>query len=66
LNFFGLFDECLCIHCFGCSLVSIFTNKSQVSLPVTHMMWQKLLPSQWYRFEKSQSQRHSLWFLCAR
>jgi hypothetical protein len=26
LNFFGLFGECVCIHCFDCSLVSPFTN----------------------------------------
>jgi hypothetical protein len=26
LNFFGLFGECVCIYCFGCSLVSTFTN----------------------------------------
>jgi hypothetical protein len=31
LDFFGLSDECVSIHCFDCSLVSIFTNKTQVS-----------------------------------
>jgi hypothetical protein len=39
LNFFGLFGECVCIHCFHCSLVSIFTNETQDSSPVTHIMW---------------------------
>jgi hypothetical protein len=34
LNFFGMFDECVCIHCFDCSLVSTFTNETQVSSPV--------------------------------
>jgi hypothetical protein len=38
LNFFILFGECVCIHCFDCFLVSTFTNKTQVSSPVTQMM----------------------------
>jgi hypothetical protein len=33
-----LFGECVCIHCFDCSLVSAFTNETQVSSLVTHMM----------------------------
>jgi hypothetical protein len=24
---FGLFGECVCIHCFGCSFVSTFINE---------------------------------------
>jgi hypothetical protein len=36
LNFFGLFDECLCIHCFDSSLALIFTNETQVSSAVTY------------------------------
>jgi hypothetical protein len=31
LNFSDLFDECVYIHCFDCSLVSTFTNEIQVS-----------------------------------
>jgi hypothetical protein len=38
LNFFGLSGECVRIHCFNCSLVSTFTNKTQVSSPVTRTM----------------------------
>jgi hypothetical protein len=34
LNFFGLFGECVFIHCFDCPLISTFTNKTQVSSPV--------------------------------
>jgi hypothetical protein len=30
LNFSGLFGECVCIDCFDCSLVSTFTNETQV------------------------------------
>jgi hypothetical protein len=28
LNNFGLFGECVCIHCFDCSLVPAFTNET--------------------------------------
>jgi hypothetical protein len=38
LNFFDLSGECVCNHCFDCSLVSTFTNETQVSWPVSHMM----------------------------
>jgi hypothetical protein len=38
LNFFGLFGECVCIHCFDYSLVSTFTNGTQVSSPVARTM----------------------------
>jgi hypothetical protein len=38
LNFFGLFDECVCIHCFDRSLVSAFINEAQVSSSVIHTM----------------------------
>jgi hypothetical protein len=34
----GLFGEYVCIHCFDCSLVSAFTNETQVLLPLTCMM----------------------------
>jgi hypothetical protein len=35
LNFFGLFGECVCIHCFDCSLVSTFKKETQVPPPGT-------------------------------
>jgi hypothetical protein len=35
LNFFGLFGECVRIHCFDWSLASAFTNETHVSSPVT-------------------------------
>jgi hypothetical protein len=38
LNFFGFSGECVCIQCFDCSLVSTFTNETQVSSTVTRMM----------------------------
>jgi hypothetical protein len=38
LNFFGLFGECICIHWFDCSLVSMLTNETQVSAFVSRMM----------------------------
>jgi hypothetical protein len=38
LNFYGLFVECECIHCFDSSLVLSFTNEAQISSPVTFMM----------------------------
>jgi hypothetical protein len=38
LNLFDLFGECVCIQCFDCYLVSAFTNKTQVSSPVTRSM----------------------------
>jgi uncharacterized membrane protein YjjP (DUF1212 family) len=31
LNFFGLFGEYVCIHCFDCSSVSTFTSETHVS-----------------------------------
>jgi hypothetical protein len=34
-KFFGLFGECVCIHCFDCTWVSTFTNKTQFPAPVT-------------------------------
>jgi hypothetical protein len=38
-NFVSLLGGCVCIHCFDCSLVSTFTNETQVSSPITRMMW---------------------------
>jgi hypothetical protein len=35
LNFFGLYGECVCIHCSDCSFVSAFANETQVSSPIT-------------------------------
>jgi hypothetical protein len=50
LNVFSLFVECVCIHCFDCSLVSTFTNETRVSSLVTRMMWLRNSPtSLWYR-----------------
>jgi hypothetical protein len=34
-----LFGECMCIHCFDCSLISTFTNEIQVLSPVTRRRW---------------------------
>jgi hypothetical protein len=65
LNFFNLFGKCVCIHCFDYSLVSSFTNETQVSSPVTRIMWlRNSLPSLWSRSKKSQSQSHSMHFVC--
>jgi hypothetical protein len=53
LNFLGSFGEYVCIHCFDCSLVSAFTNETQVSSSVTHMMWlRNSSPSLWYHSTK--------------
>jgi hypothetical protein len=49
LKLFSLFHECVCIHCFDCSLVSTFINETQNSSPVTHTMWLwNSSPSSWY------------------
>jgi hypothetical protein len=40
LNCFGLFGECVCIHCFDCSLVSTFTNETQVSSSIVRCDWE--------------------------
>jgi hypothetical protein len=34
LKKFGFLDECVFIHCFDCSLVSTFTDETQVPSPV--------------------------------
>jgi hypothetical protein len=47
-----MFGEYVCIHCFDCSLISTFTNETQVSSPVTHTI-RNSMPSLWYRSEKS-------------
>jgi hypothetical protein len=63
LNFFGLFGECLYIHCFDCSLVSTFTNETQVSSSVTRMMWmRKLWRSLWYRSKKIKPKSFSAFY----
>jgi hypothetical protein len=38
LNIFGLLGECVCIHCSDYTLVSTFTNETQVSSFVIRMM----------------------------
>jgi hypothetical protein len=65
LNLFGLFHECVCIHCFDWSLVSTITNETQISSPVTCMMWlRNSLPSLWYHSQKAyKSRSHSLCFV---
>jgi hypothetical protein len=62
LNDFGLFGKCLCIHCFYCSLLSIFTNENQVSSRVT-MQLQSTSPSLWYR-SKNVKEKAILCILC--
>jgi lipid-A-disaccharide synthase-like uncharacterized protein len=64
-NFFSFFGEHVFIHCFDCSLVSTFTNKTYISSPVTRTVWlRNASPSLWYRSKHSQSQSHSLSFVC--
>jgi hypothetical protein len=56
-----LFGGCVCIHCFDCCLVSIFTNETQVSSPVTGTTRLKnSSPSLWYRSEKLKPQPFSV------
>jgi hypothetical protein len=56
----------MCVHpllwlLFGFNI----TNKTLVSSPVTCMMWlRNSSPSSWYHSKKSQSQSHSLCFVC--
>jgi hypothetical protein len=66
LNFFSLFGECVCIHCFDCSLVSTFTNETQISSPVT--LWlRNSSPYLWHHTkEVYKSQSDSLCFACTR
>jgi hypothetical protein len=60
-----LFGECVCIHSFDCSLVSIFTNETHVLSPVTHVMWARnSLTSFWYHSKKVKA-RVTLCILCA-
>jgi hypothetical protein len=62
---FSLFRKCVCIHYFDWSLVSTFTNETQVSSPVTHTMWlRNSSPSLLYRSKKCQSQSHSVFRVC--
>jgi hypothetical protein len=52
LNVFGFSGECVCMHCFDCSLVSAFTNEAQVSWLVTRtMLLRNSSASLWYRFK---------------
>jgi hypothetical protein len=47
---FQLVWWCVCIHYFDCTLVSAFTNETQVSSPVTRMMWLRNSSSSlWHR-----------------
>jgi hypothetical protein len=64
LKFFGLVGEFVCIRCFGCSLVSAFTNETQVSSPVTPTMWlRNSSPSLLYHSQRSKPKPFSA--LCA-
>ena len=49
LNFFGLFGEWECIHCWNCSFVSWFLQWTNVSSPVTILLT-KSSSSSWYRW----------------
>jgi hypothetical protein len=65
LNLFGLFGKCMCIHCFDCSLVSTFTNETQVSSTVICTIWLwNSSPSLWYGPQKSKLKPFSV--SCAR
>jgi hypothetical protein len=60
-NFFGLFGECMCIHCFDCFLASTSTNKTLISLSVTHMLWlRNTLPSSCHCSKKSKPKPFSV------
>jgi hypothetical protein len=65
LNVFCLFGECVCIHCFDCSLVSIVIKETQVSLPVCSLydVTEKFITILVVLLSKSQTQRHSLHFM---
>jgi hypothetical protein len=43
LNFASLFGEYVCIYCLACSLVSTFTNETQVSSPVNNVTEKSIL-----------------------
>jgi hypothetical protein len=66
LNFFGLFGECVCIQCFDCSVVSTFTNETEISAPVAHtMLLRNSLPSLWYHSKRVKAEgSHSLCSVC--
>jgi hypothetical protein len=62
LNFFGLFGECVCIHCFHCSLVSRVTNETQYLLLVW-CDWEIHHHLCGITLKKWQSQIHSVCFV---
>jgi hypothetical protein len=68
LNFFGLFDDCVCTNFFDCSLVSTFTSETHVLSPVTRTIWLKnSSPSLWYHCKKvCKSRSHFLRFVRTR
>jgi hypothetical protein len=39
LNFIDFYGECVCSHCFDCSLVSTFRNETQISSLGTCVVW---------------------------
>jgi hypothetical protein len=60
-----LFGQCVCIHCFGWSLVPIFINETQVSSPVTRTMWWRCsLSFSWFHSKKVKA-KANLCILCA-
>jgi hypothetical protein len=64
LNFFTLFGECVCIHCFDCCLVLTFTNETHLSSPVS--VWlRSMSPFLQYRCKKSRITKSILCILCA-
>jgi hypothetical protein len=64
LNFFSLFGDCVCIHCFDYTLISTFTNETQVSSAVTRIMWlRNSSPSLWYCYKKSKQKPFSAFYV---
>jgi hypothetical protein len=53
----------VCMHCFDCSLISTFTNETQVSSPVTLTWLWNSLPSLCY-FSKKVKAKAILCVLC--
>jgi hypothetical protein len=64
LNLCGLFNECVCIHCFGCSLVSAFIYQSQVSSRYSVIEKFIIMFVVLFKGVLNQSQGYSLCFVC--
>jgi hypothetical protein len=64
LNFFRLFSEYVYIQHFGCPLLTVFINETQVSSPVAHTMWLRNSSiSLCYYSEKSRIWSHTLCYV---